>query len=278
MTLAAYAPTWLRSIERSVRPATYSFYKTLVEVHLSELGHYRVARVTPPVVRSLIEHMQAEGYASRTVRGVLDVLRHVLRQAMADGIVDRNAVELVRRPRLEQKAPRHFTSEQAQRFLAAAEGDNLRPLFALALYTGLRRGELLALTWNDVDLKAGWLNVRQAKTGAGVRRLPLVDESIEVLRQLERRPGPVFLVSPSHATRRVAVVCQRAGLEPVTFHSLRHSTASILLDEGVDRETIREILGHTRVRMTSHYARSEEARLREALGKASRAIGRKVVA
>lgn len=275
VTLAAYGPTWLASIASSVKPSTFAFYRTLLEVHLTEsdFGPLRVARITPATVRALIGRMQSEGYRPRTIRGVLDVLRQVLRQAMADGIVDRNVVELVRRPRLEQAEPRHLTADQARRFLDAARADPLYSLFAVALGTGLRRGELLALTWRDVDLEAGTINVRAAKTAAGVRRIPLAPFAAAALAELEHAPGPIWLVSPTSATKRAAKIATSIGVEGMTLHSLRHSTASLLLDAGVDPLTIQSILGHTRVSMTAWYARAGDEARREAMAKLGRAVG-----
>src|SRR5688572_5302998 len=189
VTLAAYAPEWLGAIQ--VGPATAEQYRHLSRHLTDELGHYPLRSIGPQEIRRLIAKRQAEGYASRTIRGVVDVLRMILRQAMADGILTRNVAELVTKPKLEQKEPRHFTAAQARRFLREARNDkDLYALFAVALGTGLRRGELLALTWQDVALGQGQpaITVRRAKTAAGVRVVPLPAFAADALRELERRP------------------------------------------------------------------------------------------
>lgn len=270
MTLAEYAPEWLASL--TVKPSTVAMYRSLVTHQLGELRDYRLTRIMPADIRRLLAEREREGYSGRTRRGILDVLRMIFRLAERDGIVERNVAELVDAPRIDAKEPVHFTAEQAKRFLEAAKDDGLYALYAVALGTGLRRGELLALTWRDVDLAARTLTVRRAKTVAGVRTVPLPAFAGDALASLLRNPGPIFPVSPSHATRHVAVICERAGLPRLTFHQLRHSTASILLAEGVDPLTIRGILGHSRLSTTAHYARAEDAQKREALERLGRAV------
>lgn len=271
MTLAEYAPEWLSSLQ--VKDSTKAMYDSLVRNQLGELNDYRITRIGAQDIRRLLLERQREGYAGRTRRGILDVLRMILRMAQNDGIVDRNVAELVDPPRIDAKDPVHFTAEQARRFLDAASRDALHSLYAVALATGLRRGELLALTWRDVALDTGLLHVRRSKTNAGVRTIPIAGFAAAALRGLPMRPGRIWPYDPSYVTRHVGVICQRAGLPRLTFHGLRHSAASILLAEGVDPTTIRSILGHTRVSMTEHYARPEDEAKREAVERLGRAIG-----
>jgi integrase len=271
MTLAAYVPTWLEAIGYQVKPHTLATYRGLAD-HLDDLGPYRLAGIGAADVRRLLHARLGEGYSTRTVLGILDVLRRVLRMAVEDGYLERNVAQSVKGPRLIQAEPVHFTAEQARLFLEAARGDRLYALYATALGTGLRRGELLALTWRDVDVERRTINVRRAKTAAGVRTVYMAPFVAGAIAALPKAPGPLFLVSPSHASRHIAVICRRANLAPVGFHALRHSAASILLAEGVLPLVIQHILGHSRAAMTARYARSEEAQLREALDKLGRAV------
>lgn len=273
VTLAAYADEWLAAVRPSVRPSTYAFYGHLA-AHLADLRHLPLAGITTGDIRRLIAKGLDAGYSPRTVRGVVDVLRMILRQAMADGLLPRNVVELVKLPRLEQREPSHYSSAQAWQFLDAIADDPLHPLFVVAFGTGLRRGELLALTWHDVDLDAGVLLVRRSKTAAGVRAVPLASFVVVELQLLRRRPGPIWPVTPWHVSGRMSVLCRRAGLPRLRFHEIRHSTASILADAGVPWELIQAILGHSKMRQTAHYARPDMDVKRAAMEK----IGRRVTA
>jgi integrase len=273
LTVAEYAIEWLAQLQ--VKPATKAMYGSIVRNQLGAVASMRLTRVAPPDIRALLAERDREGYAGRTRRAILDVLRMIFRLAEHDGIVERNPAETVTPPRIDAKDPVHLTAEQARRFLDAARTDNLYGLYSVALGTGLRRGELLALTRKDVDLHAGVVTVRRGKTAAAARVVPLppfARAALEADLSGHSRVGPIWPYSPSYATRHVGVICKRAGVPLISFHGLRHSTASILLAEGVDPLTIRGILGHTNVSMTAHYARSEEPARREALDRLGRAV------
>jgi integrase len=270
MTVAEYAVEWLAQLQ--VKPSTKAMYGSIVRHQLGHLADMRLTRVAGPDIRAILHEREREGYSGRTRRAVLDVLRMIFRMAEHDGIVERNPAATVTAPRIDAKEPVHLTAEQARRFLDAAKGDALYSLYAVALGTGLRRGELLALTWRDVADDYGHVVVRRGKTAAAARTVPVPRFASLALRGLPRAPGPIWPYSPSYVTRHVGVICKRAGVPRITFHGLRHSAASILLAEGVDPLTIRGILGHVSVSTTAHYARSEEAGRREALERLGKAV------
>lgn len=179
---------------------------------------------------------------------------------------------------------RVWNEEEARRFLEAAKGSRYYALFYLALATGMRSGELLALTWNDVDLAAGMVAVRRTlagvsdgapvwqdpKTPAARRRIPIDPAAVEVLRQHRRRQaeerlkaGPAWqdhgLVFCTRSGRPVIYtnlyylmrgIAKRAGVPPIRFHDLRHTHATILLRQGVHPKVVAERLGHSRVAVT----------------------------
>jgi integrase len=273
ITVSAYAHEWLVGVKPTVNPSTYSFYRTLSEIHLDEIAHLPLAHLSPQDIRRLIAKRLEEGYSTRTVRGILDVLRMILKQAVNDGILTRNVAELVTPPKLEQAAPIHFTVEQARRFLEVAKDDELHGLYAVALGTGLRRGELLALTWRDVAPDRKSITIRRAKTAAGVREVPLPRFAVSALEAERRGTAAIWPYRPEYVTRHFQELCERAGVPYIKFHGLRHTAASLMLDEGIDPLTIQAILGHSRVSMTSHYARAGEERRREAVERLGRAIG-----
>lgn len=272
VTLGAYAVDWLRDTSLTVRPTTTDFYRAALR-HLDELADVPVAALTPVHVRGLIAMATEQGLASRTVRGIVQTLNLVLRRALADGIVERNVAALVRLPKLEQKEPQHFTAEQARRFLEVVKDDALCGLFAVALGTGLRRGELLALTWRDVDTGNGTVVVRRSKTRAGERVVPIPAFALEILATTDRRPGPIWPFDPTYVSKHFQALCRANGLPAITLHGLRHTAASLMLDAGVDPLVISQVIGHTRVSMTGHYARSGEALQRDAIERLGRAVG-----
>jgi integrase len=272
VTLGAYATDWLRHTSLTVRPNTTAFYHHALN-HLEPLAGLPLSALTPAHVREIIATETASGLSPRTVRGVVQTLALVLRRAQEDGHVDRNVAALVRLPAVDTKEPRRFTAAQARRFLDASATDPLIALFAIALGTGLRRGELLALTWRDVDLAHGLLSVTRSKTSAGVRVVPLAEFARRAMEGLERSPGSIWPYRPEYVTNHFRALCARAGVPYITFHGLRHTAASLMLDAGVDPLTIQGIMGHSRVSMTGHYARAGDELRRDAVERLGRAVG-----
>ncbi|MFC5907895.1 site-specific integrase [Streptacidiphilus monticola] len=185
------------------------------------------------------------------------------------------------------------------------------PLHAVihtALTTGLRRGELLALTWNDINLDTGTAVIRrtlQRATGSGLvllptksehsdRRIPLPAATVQVLREHRERqeadfqaagriwapegyvftaPGSTLPIEPSTLNRRFATLLRQAGLRRIRFHDLRHSTATLLLDQGVELVVIKELLGHAHIGVTATvYAHVRLRIQRDAINRLSTAL------
>ena len=161
-TVGAYLDAWLRdSAAPALRPRTLASYKMIVELHLKpEVGPNRLARLQPADVRAYINKKLASGLAPRTVQYHHAVLRRALGQAERDGAVARNVARLVSPPKIERPEIRPLTPEQARTLLGAIAEDRLAPLYACAIGLGLRQGELLGLTWDDLDLDAATLTIR----------------------------------------------------------------------------------------------------------------------
>ena len=207
-----------------------------------------------------------------------------LKQAVRWGLVLRNVADDVDPPKVHKKEVRPLSNEQARKLLDTAQGDRLEALYVVAVQSGLRQGELLALRWEDVDLEARTLQVRRTltrnggklavgptKTSKGRCTVKLTQDATEALRRhLERQlveideasnswqeNGLVFctckgtLINPTNLRRRfLAPLLQRAGLPPMTFHQLRHTAATILLLKNVNPKVVSEMLGHASIAIT----------------------------
>jgi integrase len=224
------------------------------------------------------------GLSPTTVSHLHTVLHGAFAEAVRWGLLPRNVVSLVRPPHKAHVEVVALTVEQARALLAAAAGNSLEALFVLAVKTGMRRGELLALRWEDVDLDKGMIQVlgtlrrtREGltfgvpKTAASRRQVVLSPSMVAALRrhrarQEEERQGigdlwlNLGLVFPNRLGRPMEPrdllanvyrpLLDRAGLPPVTFHALRHSAATLLLSEGEHPKVVRELLGHAQVSIT----------------------------
>jgi len=305
LTVGTFLRNWLEdSVKPSVRPRTYASYRYLLETHiLPELEGIRLGSLTPQQIQGLLNRKLAAGLSPRTVAYIRAVLRASLGQAVRWGLLSRNPAQLVDPPKVEQQPPTALEPEQVQALLGAARGDRLEALFVLAACLGLRQGELLGLSWEDVDLKEGTLTVRKqlqeiegkrqlvpVKTRRSLRTLPLPEPLVAVLREHRRRQaeerlqagpqwqesGLVFTTSigtpldARNVRRRFRQLTEVAGVPPVPFHALRHSAATALLALGTDIRVVQEVLGHSSVSTTANIYTAVLRRVtEESVGKAA---------
>jgi len=290
LTLAAFLTRWLEDSARpTLRPRTFASYSMIVNYHLSPaLGRVALARLTPDAVQRYLNDKGAAGLSSRSVQYHHAVLRRALNQAERWGLVPRNVARLVSPPRVERPEPQPLTAEQARAFLAAVSEDRLAPLYTLALSLGARQGELLALTWPDVDMAGRTVSIRRTlqrydggwhldppKTERSRRTIALPASLVEMLRahrsrQIEERlrAGPAWQgeqwgdlvfaneigepLPGTQLTRRFQAVLATLGLPRQRFHDLRHAAATFMLSEGVSLRTTMELLGHSTIAVTAN--------------------------
>lgn len=145
---------------------------------------------------------------------------------------------------------------------------HVRPICALLVDTGLRRGELWALRWEDIDLDARTIFVRASKTGRP-RLIPYTDRVAAALAELRLRSGTSSGPVVGRCDYRTALrgAARRAGIEPITGHQFRHTYATRLLEQGVDLRYVQTLLGHTQIATTARYAHVRPAALVEAVAK-----------
>jgi integrase len=168
-TLERFAEHWLTHVVGPrLRPSTLSSYRETLRLHvLPTLGRTNLRSLTPTHVRTLLANKAADGLGARSVQIIHSTLRSMLSEAMREELIERNVVTVVRPPSVERVEVQPWSTEEASRFLAAGADHRLHALFAVGVALGLRKGELLALRWDDVDLEGGVLNVPQ-----NVQRLP----------------------------------------------------------------------------------------------------------
>jgi integrase len=286
LTLAEFLATWLAEAVRPTRKlATAARYACAVREQLvPRLGHHRLGDLTAHHVQLALNDLHAAGQAPATVR----LARAVLRAALADAVrweyLPRNVAALVRGPRARRPEVAPLTVDQARRLLAAVRDHRHYAVYAVALAVGLRRGEVVGLRWQDVDLAGGHLAVRRTidriegrlrvdepKSAAGRRTITLPARRVAALerhraRQSEERRlagdrwrehGLVFPstigtpLEPRNLLRHCQATCDRLGLPRATFRQLRHTAASFLLAQGVPLKVVQTILGHGQIGLTA---------------------------
>jgi integrase len=286
LKLREYLSRWLEdSVKDTVRNTTYERYEQISRTHIIPmLGDVKLKTLSPTHVRGLYKE-KLQTLSPRTVQYIHVTLHKALKQAVNDGLIPRNATEAVRPPQVRREEIRPLTPEQAKMLLDAAHGDRLEALYALAIHTGLRQGELLGLKWEDVDLETGSLHVKRTlttarggprlaapKTKGSRRRVSLTKGAVDALRahlarQLEEidRAGSLWqengLVFASETgepldrrditSRQFKPLLKRVKLpEKTRFHDLRHTCATLLLTKNVNPKVVSEMLGHSNIAIT----------------------------
>jgi integrase len=309
VTVGDYLDRWLAdTVKGTVRTSTYERNEEIVRLHIKpSLGRVGLKKLTPTHVRGLYSEKLDSGLAPATVRRIHSTLHKALSQAVSDGIVPRNAAH-VKAPRPAPEEIRPLSEDEARAILDAARqsGERFEALYVLAITTGLRRGEVLGLRWDDADLELGTLRVGRAlvreggrhtlgetKTRRGRRQINLTPRTVNSLKkhrkkQLEEKMklaglykdhGLIFAsgvgtpVNPENLVKRsFKPLLKKAGLPEIRFHDLRHTCATLLLSRGVHPKLVQELLGHATIAMTldtySHYLPSMGDQAAGAMGNA----------
>jgi integrase len=186
----------------------------------------------------------------------LGCLKTLLAKATAWGHLELNPAASVKRFREPPSRERFLTREEARRLVNVA-GPALRPIIIAALGTGMRRGEILALKWADLDFIRGLISITMSKSGKG-RKIPMSGAVAEVLSAVPRRCEFVFMNGePGQSVTSIksafGAACAAAKITGFRFHDLRHTFASRALESGADLVSVSKILGHSSIAMTSKY-------------------------
>ncbi len=234
------------------------------------VGSMRLSSITRNRVQDLVDELTTRGYAPSTVANAISPLRAVFRRALDREEVSANPTLKIAMPK-DRRRREKVADPREMRALLAALPDAHRPLWSCAAYAGLRRGELQALRWSEVDLEAQVLHVVASwdrvaglvapKSRAGERTVPLpsvlrAELAKHRLRQGRGGEGFVFAISserpfdPPNTLRIAKRVWREHGLEPVGFHELRHAYASFAIAAGVNAKALSTYLGHSSIQIT----------------------------
>jgi integrase len=274
ISLEKFWPTIEPLLAARLAPKAFATDKNRYEVLQEYFGQRAICDLTPSDVEDFRTWMRGvrvhKGKTARpsTVNRYFAVLSTVFKEAIERGYARENPVRGVKRAREEMKAVPYLSAADIDEIIAAAD-PRIRPLIAVAGDTGLRRGELLALEWRDIQLRRGTLIVRRSKSKRP-REVPLTTRAALVLKELhsartepaENQPDFVFAhisnLKPSWAATFVASRFRRAaiaaGFPTISFHGLRHAFCSRLAQSGVPLATVKALAGHGSLALTSRYA------------------------
>ena len=258
-TVGQYLVSWLETVKPTREESTWVTHESYVRVHfIPVLGRLPLVKLTPQRIQAFYARLLSEGLSGTTVNHMHGSLHKALDAAVRLGLVARNAAELVDVPRMEPHDIHPLNREQARLFLAAAQGERLEALYTLALATGMRQGELLALHWGDVDLDGGsgrgmlsvrWslryyqrtFTVKEPKTRRSRRRIALAEQTVEALRAHRARQSRERLKAGAAwvgAAWDDLVFCNEIGA-PLTSNGQVRSTRQRILRHAGLPETFR---------------------------------------
>jgi integrase len=308
------------------KPATRELYANLARKHLEQapFGSTRLDKLRPSDIEKLILDMRAKMKPGRrtdaepaphpvralsdsTIRSTYTVLRAALDGAVRDGLLAKNPAAALKRPGVERTEARHLDRDDVVKVLETAKSSRYHPALVLIASTGLRRGEALALKWDNVDLTKGALRVAatiarvdgkltitEPKTARSRRQIPLSKPVVAMLREHRlrqkqerlragnqwRENGLVFTtefgtsVDPRNLLRVIEAAAETAGVEDVVVHTLRHSAAAAWLEGGVHIKAVADLLGHSSISITGDiYGHAEDSTARAAVDNLSRQLG-----
>lgn len=207
-----------------------------------------------------------------SVNRELAVLSRIFSMAIDNGLVENNPCKRVKRFRMDNLRNRYLSVEEETKLLNSCTGlrAHLRDLIMFAIYTGMRKGEILNLKWSQVDFERRMVLVTQTKSGKD-RSIPMSDEIFQILFSRKKTAAWVF-THPYHPSQRLTefkrawqAACLQAGVFDLRFHDLRHTAATRMAEAGTDAFTIAAILGHSTIQMSARYTHATDRGKRQAL-------------
>ena len=278
--LGAYMDRWLRDAAKPrVRETTLANYERVIKNYIKpHLGGVPLAKLTAFQIHGMYSCLERDGKSAETIRLVHAVLHRALKQAVRWRLIPFNMGADVDRPKAAKADISPLSAEQVNTLLKAARGDRQEALYVLAVTAGMRLGELFGLQWSDLDLTAGAVMVQHSlqelngklalaepKTARGRRRIELPQMAVDALnrhrkRMLKEGLASVAWVFPNASGgpwRRshfhfgeFKPLLKRAKLPDIRFHDLRHTSATLLLSQGVHPKVVQERLGHSQISVT----------------------------
>ena len=307
-TVAEWLRLWYELYaEPNVRPTTAASYRRNIELHvIPHIGDIKLNRLTSRELQKFYKDLlengrlreaQKEknpGLSNSTVRGIHMMLHNALDRAVRERLILRNPTEDCIIPKLEKKEMKILRPEDIKAYLAAAERRGVLPMFYLELVSGVRKGELVALLWDDLDIEqrtisvskqalsrpGGEIVVNRPKTENSIRAISIPQDAVDLLVEEHQKhphnpymfPSPKTgeMYYPDSVVNLHKKLLQDAGLGHIRFHDLRHTFATMALQNGVDVKTVSAMLGHYdagfTLRTYTHATRQMQEQAAEKMG------------
>lgn len=290
ITVGQWLRIWEKDYLRDVKIRTLETYQTLVRVHLRpELGHMKLESLNTPTIQHFYNGLSEKGLSPKSIKNIHGVLHRALQQAVAIGYLRSNPSDACSLPRVERRELTPLDDEAIRYFMEAVAGHPFEILYLTALFTGMREGEVLGLSWNCVDFSAGTLLINKqlqrtmdvdakgkrlyalsSPKNGKVRRITPAVFVMELLRrqrarqaEWKLRAGPAWentelvftdelggYITPYTVYHCFKKIVAEIGYPHIRFHDLRHSYAVAAIRSGDDIKTVQGNLGHATAAFT----------------------------
>lgn len=285
ITLAEYLPKWLETRSLDLRSKTAHHYEQVIKKHiLPNIGNVALKDLSLARVEKFYSNLIQSGVGTRTIRICHNILHKSLEKAVRYGYVTHNPAHGAALPRYTHTEMQVLDQAQVGHFLVAAQSSSYRALYHLAITTGMRQGELFGLKWTDLEWLTGTLHIQrqvqrvpgqgwsflEPKTNAGRRTIVICESALQVLREhrvhqieLKDQAGDCWQENelifpntvgapgdPSNLRKDFLQTLAKAGLPKIRFHDLRHTAASLLLNNKGTLIAVSKMLGHSKSSVT----------------------------
>ena len=279
-TVGQWMEVWFENYAKlKVRPSSHQTYRGYIDHHIKPyIGSIPLNKLTSLELQKLYKKLldsgridrveskkQPKGLSAKTVRNINQIISSAMELAKEQRLILFNPTESCALPKLEHREMKTLTAEQLASFLQEAKESGVYEMYYIELATGLRRGELLGLKWEDIDLRQGIIHVRRQvaringeiteaplKTKNSYRAVSIGPDAVDILKAQKKKIADDYVfpssnggpISPDSVIHMLHRVLKRAGLPKVRFHDLRHTFATLALQNGVDIKTVSGMLGH----------------------------------
>ena len=300
MKLKELLELWLeRYMKHTIKIRTYNRYKSICDLHLiKDLGEYELEELKPNVLQDFLLKKIYNKYSTNTIKGIVSVLKQALRLAITLEFVDKEYCSNLKMPSSEEKEISVFTKKEQQVIESFCLNHKKRNYIGIVicLYTGIRLGELLALTWDDIDFNSNLLTINKTSYSAKVdgkiqiivdkpktkksnRVIPLPNQLVKLLKIIKKESNSKYVITTRNSgmvgnrsyQRTFKFILKKVNVPYRNFHSLRHTFATNAIELGMDVKTLAEILGHTNAMITlnrySHSLLNYKIEMMNKLGK-----------
>ena len=300
MKLKELLELWLeRYMKHTIKIRTYNRYKSICELHLiKDLGEYELDELKPNVLQDFLLKKIDDHYSTNTIKGIVSVLKQALRLAITLEFVDKEYCSNLKMPSSEEKEISVFTKKEQQVIELFCLNHKKRNYIGIVicLYTGIRLGELLALTWDDIDFNSNLLTINKTSYSAKVdgktqiivdkpktkksnRVIPIPNQLVKLLKVIKKESNSKYVITTRNSgmvgnrsyQRTFKFILKKVNVPYRNFHSLRHTFATNAIELGMDVKTLAEILGHTNAMITlnrySHSLLNYKIEMMNKLGK-----------